>query len=349
MTDDATRAQRLLAPLRERPHSVDSARAEVRRARVVPRLRRHLASVALKRQNSRRVRYLLVGLAAVLGAGVCGAAFERFGVPQPALAHRAGEIRAVQGHLVHRVSGAEHTVLAGDRLVVPVAGELRTDQTSGASLETEAGLRLDLDANSRMSLSEMADQGPERRVELRGGQLACAVPKLTPGSTFSVVTPNARVVVHGTKFTVRVDSSEAGVTRTCVRVREGLVAVHHATGRAMLHAGEAWGCPGEEPVARNEIPANALPKVPANARRAAPINSTLGSPRKGTPPRPSREGTLARETELLQSALAAERGGRREVATAALTQLLATYPESPLSPEAREALKRVAVPPSQGP
>ena len=28
MTDDATRAQRLLAPLRERPHSIDAVRAE---------------------------------------------------------------------------------------------------------------------------------------------------------------------------------------------------------------------------------------------------------------------------------------------------------------------------------
>jgi hypothetical protein len=337
MTDDATRAQRLLAPLRERPHSVDSARAEIRRARVVPRLQRHLASVALRRQKSRRIRFAFIALAAVLScAGTL--ALLRFGVPHTAVAHRAVEIRAVRGHLVHRVSGAEHTVLAGDRLVVPVAGELRTDPSSGASLETEAGLRLDLDANSRVSLAEMAEQGPERRVELRGGQLACAVPKLMAGSSFAVVTPNARVVVHGTKFTVRVDSSEAGVTRTCVRVREGLVAVHHATGRAMLHAGEAWGCPGEAPVALAEVPV----KAPAKAvvRRAAPVN---------TPPRPAREGTLARETELLQSALAAERGGRRDAAVASLTELLATYPESPLSPEAREALKRVAVAPSQGP
>jgi hypothetical protein len=105
-----------------------------------------------------------------------------------------------------------------------------------------------------------------------------------------------------------------------------------------LHAGEAWGCPGEAPVARAEIPAKAPPR--ALVRRAAPVN---------TPPHPAREGTLARETELLQSALAAERGGRREVAMAALTQLLSTYPESPLSPEARDTLKRVAVAPSQGP
>jgi hypothetical protein len=342
MTDDAARAQQLLASLRERPHSVDTARAEIRRARVVPRLQRHLASVAFKRQKSRRVRISLAALAAVVfGAVVLGAVFVRFDAPPRAVAHRPAEIRAVQGHLVHRVSGAEHTVLAGDRLVVPVAGELHTDQTSGASLETEAGLRLDLDANSSLSLAEMADQGTERRVELRGGQLACAVPKLEAGSSFAVVTPNARVVVHGTKFTVRVDSSEAGVTRTCVRVREGLVAVHHAAGRAMLHAGEAWGCPDERPVvARTEA-------EPASARAKVAVRRTVTA---NTPSRPPREGTLARETELLESALAAERGGRREVAMASLTQLLSTYPESPLSPEARDTLKRIAVASShQGP
>jgi hypothetical protein len=238
--------------------------------------------------------------------------------------------------LLHRVSGAEHTVLAGDRLVEPVAGELRTDDTSGASLETEAGLRMDLDANSEVSLAAMADRGPERRVELMGGQLACAVPKLAPGSSFSVVTPNAKVVVHGTKFTVRVDSSEAGVTRTCVRVREGLVAVHHAAGTAMLHANEAWGCPESPPVAPLAAAPEPIAKhLPSHrvARHVAPVDA---------PAQVARDGTLGRETELLQSALAAERVGRRVAATASLTELISSYPESPLLPEARAALRRVA-------
>jgi hypothetical protein len=330
MTDDATRAQRLLSPLRERPHSVDAARSETRRARVVPHLRRHLVALAVRRQRVRRVRVAFWALAAML---VCAVAF-RVGVPHRAPAERVAEIRAVQGHLVHSVSGEDHTVLAGDRLMVPVVGELRTDATSGASLETEAGLRMDLDADSAVSLAQMADRG-EHRVELLAGQLACAVPKLEAGSTFAVVTPNARVVVHGTKFTVRVDSSEAGVTRTCVRVREGLVAVHHATGRAMLHAGDSWGCPEAPIVARVETPAVVLPR--AVVRHLAPAAKEVA--------RVEREGTLAHETELLQSALAAERGGHRDAALSALTRLLSMYPDSPLVPEARAALKRVAVAP----
>jgi hypothetical protein len=224
--------------------------------------------------------------------------------------------------------------------VVPVAGELRTDAESGASLETEAGLRLDLEANSEVSLADMSDQATERRVALMGGQLACAVPKLTPGSSFSVVTPNARVVVHGTKFSVRVDSSEAGVTRTCVRVREGLVAVHHAAGTAMLHANEAWGCPESPPVA---TPAAPLPVV------AAAPHAVHRGPAANLPVRASRDGTLGRETELLQSALASEREGRRVAAMASLTELISTYPESPLLPEARAALRRVATAASQIP
>ncbi|HEX4340565.1 MAG TPA: FecR domain-containing protein [Polyangiaceae bacterium] len=341
MTDDATRSQRLLAPLRERPHSVDAARSESRRARVVPELQRHLAALGAKRRRVRRMRGVLAAVAAVVIAAVV----FRVGTSHRQLAPKVAEIRAVEGHLVHSVSGLDHTVLAGDRLVLPVDGELRTDATSGASLETEAGLRMDLDVSSEVSLSQMADKG-EHRVELRGGQIACAVPKLEPGTTFAVVTPNARVVVHGTKFTVRVDSSEAGVTRTCVRVREGLVAVHHASGRAMLHAGESWGCP--------EAPATA---VPAPAYVEAPRLATRTTVRAGRAGRAEhvvaapapREGTLAQETELLQSALAAERSGRRDAAMTSLTRLLSTYPDSPLLPEARAALKRVAVASAQAP
>lgn len=338
MTDDATRAQRLLAPLRERPHSVDSARAESRRARVVPQLQQHLLLIASRRRRVRRLQYAGVALAALVACvGVV-----LLGVVRREAAPAFSEIRAVQGRLVHTVSGQDHTVLAGDRLVVPVDGELRTDDTSGASLETESGLRMDLEASSEVSLSHMSGS-KEHRVELHGGQLACAVPKLEAGSSFSVVTPNARVVVHGTKFTVRVDSPQAGVTRTCVRVREGLVAVHHAAGKAMLHAGESWGCPEAPVVApRNDVaPHIAVNDAPPD-KKVKRVRSSAPAA-MAEPASPEREGTLAKETALLQEALAAEHGGRRDAAMAALTKLLSTYPESPLLPEARAALKRVAV------
>jgi hypothetical protein len=334
MTDDATRAQRLLSPLRERPHSVDSARAESRRARVVPELQRHLAAVATRRKRMRVLR-ASAGIVATLSLA---AAAVVYGVAHHAAALRTTEIRAVQGRLVHSVSGQDHTVLAGDRLAVPVDGELRTDEASSASLETESGLRLDLDVKSQVSLSHLSESG-ERRVELLSGQVSCAVPKLEAGSSFAVVTPNARVVVHGTKFTVRVDSSEAGVTRTCVRVREGLVAVHQAQGIAMLHAGESWGC--VEPLASNAPPRVTMTDVPPLSR--ARRGSHKSAPVVVTPEeRAAREGTLGKEAELLQTALAAEHGGHRDAAMAALTKLLSAYPESPLLPDARAALKRVA-------
>jgi hypothetical protein len=308
----------------------------------VPHLQRHLVHIAARRRRARRLQYAGFALAALV-ACVTVVLF----VVRRDVAPTFSEIRAVQGRLVHSVSGQDHTVLAGDRLVVPVDGELRTDDTSGASLETESGLRMDLEASSEVSLSHMAGTN-EHRVELLGGQLACAVPKLEAGSSFAVVTPNARVVVHGTKFTVRVDSPQAGVTRTCVRVREGLVAVHHAAGTAMLHAGESWGCPEAPVAARNEVATHvavndARPdKKVKRARPSAPAPAP-------EPAEPDREGTLAKETALLQEALAAEHGGRRDAAMAALTRLLSTYPESPLLPEARAALKRVAVASAESP
>jgi ferric-dicitrate binding protein FerR (iron transport regulator) len=243
----------------------------------------------------------------------------------------SAEIRTLEGHLMHEVGGAERTVSTGERLTLPVTGEFRTDATSEATMETSQGLRLRLDSESRLSLSGLAANGLDGSVELEQGQIHCAVPKLHGGAKFSVVTPNARVVVHGTRFTVRVDSMEAGVTRTCVRVAEGVVSVENASAAALLHAGEEWGC-GSMSVASETPP--------------APKTASVTSRGKGGASRA--QGTLAEETALLQSALAAERRGHRSAASVAAARLLARYPDSPLAPEGRAVLDRLSQAPSEG-
>jgi hypothetical protein len=163
------------------------------------------------------------------------------------------------------------------------------------------------------------------------GQITCAVPKLHGGSLFSVVTPNARVVVHGTRFSVRVDSAEAGVTRTCVRVTDGVVAVQHGAAEAMLHAGDEWGCEAK--------PSVVVTQDPVRPPRAAS---------RGRPAPPPVRGTLAEETSLLQGAIAAERKGHPGAASVSAARLVAKFPDSPLAPEARALLDRVAARPNEG-
>jgi hypothetical protein len=200
------------------------------------------------------------------------------------------------------------------------------------------GLKLHVEGGSRLTLSGMSSGGPERSVELEDGQIGCSVPKLPHGEHFSVVTPNARVVVHGTRFTVRVESVEVGVTRTCVRVQEGVVAVHDRAGIATLLAGDEWGCGAL--AAKGTVGETAsLPLLPRHSPRASLRPDTAHRSERNS-------GTLAEETALLQTGLAAERRGQRAPAALALSRLLSRFPDSPLAPEARGALERVSHPPA---
>jgi hypothetical protein len=326
---EATESKRLLAVLRDRPVSVDPARTEARRAHQLPLLEERVRSIAAQRNRAKSRRVVAGFIAAVAAMVVVGVTLQEM--------HRApavvagAEIRAIEGHLSYGDGAAERAVAPGDSLALPVAGELRTN-ASEATLETSRGLRLHLDSGARLGLSGLSRNGLEGSVRLDQGQITCGVPKLHGGSLFSVVTPNARVVVHGTRFTVRVDSAEAGVTRTCVRVTEGVVAVQHGASEAMLHAGEEWGCEPKATTAAVLEPVRAPRVASAPRGRAQQVKS----------------GTLAEETALLQGALAAERKGHPSAAAVSAGRLVARFPESPLVPEARAVLDRVSARANEG-
>lgn len=316
-----TESKRLLSVLRERPVSVDPAREEARRERAVPLLEARVLEVS-RRHARRRSRWFALGSLAAIVAVIAAVMGVRTVARVPAA---TAALRAVDGHVTHDVDGSERIISPGDSLALPIGGEVRTDGTSEATLETSRGLRLHLESGSRLGLSGLAANGLAGSVHLEQGLVQCAVPKLEAGAHFTVVTPNARVVVHGTRFSVRVESVEAGVTRTCVRVTEGVVAVEQPSASAMLYAGDEWGC-GSPPPAM-EAPE---PTVKPTVRRARPIPSTRT------------QGTLAEETALLQTALAAERHGFTGAASVAAARLVARYPDSPLLPEARAVLDRAA-------
>jgi len=318
---EATESKRLLAVLRDRPVSVDPARTEARREKQLPLLEARVREIAARRSRSRTRRIVAGCFAAVAAVAIVGVALRQF-EEKPAVAAGA-EIRAIEGRLSYGDGAAERAVAQGDSLTLPVEGEVRTSG-SEATLETSRGLRMHLESGARLGLSGLSRNGLDGSVRLDQGQMTCAVPKLHGGSLFSVVTPNARVVVHGTRFSVRVDSAEAGVTRTCVRVTEGVVAVHHGTAETMLHAGDEWGCEVRPSAATAPDPVR--PPRAASRGRAAPAV----------------RGTLAEETALLQGALAAERKGHPGAASVSAARLVAQFPESPLAPEARALLDRVS-------
>jgi hypothetical protein len=231
---------------------------------------------------------------------------------------------------------SSRTLRAGERLLGD-PGEIVSAAEGSAELTTSSGVGLDLGAATRVSLSGLIGAPAQNQVELRQGHLTCSVPHLQEGQRFSVQTPDARVVVHGTVFSVRVDSSRARGSETCVEVTDGVVIVQHAAGETALNRGDRWGCDGSESTsasatASSALEAAALPESEPSERHP--------SPRSGA--RPAQRGTLGEERRLLQEALAAERTGQPERAQTLLNQLLARYPSSPLASEARRASARIS-------
>ena len=324
MNDDARDAQQVLAPLRDRPVSVDAERLAARRARVLSAIATEVAAIGELRKKLRLRR--AAGAALLLAAGAACAfwAPRLFQRPVP-----PAFTLTFLGSVGQTLAGSDRTLHAGDALAGD-PGEISTAVTGSAELVSRAGLGLRLGSSTRLSLASLFGPGSRNQVALQQGELTCSVPHLQEGQRFSVRTPDARVVVHGTVFSVRVDSARPRGHTTCVEVTEGVVIVQHAGTETALNAGDRWGCQPEAPVV-------AVPSVAASSEPAANL---VPVPVKATP-RALEHGTLARESELLQRALAAERLGQRKQAGVLLEQLLAQYPRSPLVPEARRALSRV--------
>jgi hypothetical protein len=189
-------------------------------------------------------------------------------------------------------------------------------------------------------LAGLVGAAATNQVELRQGYLNCSVPHLQEGQRFSVQTPDARVVVHGTVFSVRVDSNRVRGSETCVEVTDGVVIVQHDGSETALNRGDRWGCEAS--------PSPKLAATPSSNPQSAPdpvvVHNEQSEPRSSprTTPRAPQHGTLGEESRLLQEALAAERTGQPARAQSLLNQLLARYPSSPLVPEARRASARIA-------
>ena len=237
------------------------------------------------------------------------------------------------------------------------------ESVDSASLTTENGVRVEMAEHTRVGLDGMRDRSGDTTLRLLQGRVDCDVPPLGSKRRFSVVTANAEVIVHGTRFSV----SMAAVDRTCGRVTEGLVEVNSGGSQRFLSDGQQWGCDEAGPDERTSLDESSADEVntadkadkqrpPAGGKRHT---ATRASEAKRSSPKPAarneasakslpeqaREetivGTLEQETQLLSRALAAERRGERRVARQLYSELLRRYPASPLAPEAKKGYSRV--------
>lgn len=328
-SEDALATASLLSPLRERPLAVEPVEtAEARLRRIVPQLEALTSELVAKRGRRKgwsRAGWLLAALATGLGAGVL---YARSSAPEEA------DGLIVSGELVEIDAADERTKLSGSLEVSPL-GRVETGE-AGARISTREGLDVELGPLTSARIGQLGGGRLAQRVRLDSGSIRCSVPKLAAGREFSVATPNALVVVHGTRFSVEVEPTEDGIKETCVRVTEGRVAVH-VTGAPVVFLG-----PGEQHGCAPQVSAQSQATLPAPAPQPelAKGESATPSAPKANPAKA--EGTLEREVELLQAALRAEQNGDLEGARQKLRRLLQRYPSSPLREDATSMLRRLS-------
>jgi len=198
---------------------------------------------------------------------------------------------------------------------------VRTGPDASATLLLPRGVRAELSRATKASV--ISAQELEQKLALDIGETKISVPRPGGPRTFSVTTPDARVVVHGTEFTVHVE--EAGVsgkTLTSVSVVRGSVSVINAAGERLLSPGDSWSAAQSESVA---TPSAAPTSVPAAALPRARLSSARD---------PS---SLAEQNRLFQAALDARRAGDDAAVLKWIDELFARYPDTTLAQEARLA------------
>jgi len=330
MRDEAD-IRKLLAPAQSRPIDLDGRRFHVERARVVSAILAIPARVDAERASRKRWRAVVAvaaGFAALIGSA---AWFTHHARPGAVAADPSLSIADVHGVVTRIDNGVGRSFAPGQTATISADGEFVTAPQSDASLRSASGLEIGVFEKSRVSLAGLR-AGSSNSVSLATGDIRCRVPHLGDRHTFSVITPNATVVVHGTVFRVTV-SDHSGATETCVRVEEGVVGVQTPAGETLVTADRSWGCKVEE--------------QPAALRAPPPPSEHLSNPIRSVPkekaagPARAQSGTLDQENRLFQAGLSAERQGDQDVAIAFFEQLLSRYPDSPLASDTRRALTRV--------
>ena len=308
-----------------------------------------LRDVARRRRRQkilRRSSFVAAVAAGVFGLGISLWSSESlwsFGRPGASLTAQGSAVQA------HEVSLNDSV---GDVRVIDAAGGVVLDVTrltEGYSVRTKEGstsLGFPSGAAARVARRSALKLTATEHTEalfLSRGRVDVEVPKLDPGRGFSVETPDAKVIVHGTGFSVKVDPTEMHGIRTAVEVTHGVVSVQHAGQEVRLTAGQSWPpheheAPVDEATVDDELDAGDT-QVEARASEPPKKQKRKARNRRAPSARESRE--LAEQNGHFATAMTLKNQGKTQGALDELNHLLSMHPSSPLRQEARVERLRI--------
>jgi hypothetical protein len=355
---------RLVVPLL--PPEREALRHE-RMASSVNRLLRGLPAQPLRRVLSLRALGALAAAAAGLALLFGGLRFLQGG--QARLAGVATVVSVTGESSLARLAGWHGRLVAEQR--VDTGDEVRTAPGARAELAlTGAGrAQVEVSESTRVSVNQRAAEqasANEDWLDLAQGLVTLRVAKLPAGLVLSVRTPDARITVRGTRFSVRVSPRLPAGTLTSVAVTEGLVQVDSRGQQVFIGPGQQWSSqtvslePTPAPTSTPEEPAGAVSTArgmfSARARGARvgerPLEVSVRTDDAARPPpirnsersNPSvaanasanaRQSTLGEENQLYAQALARAGAGDLAQALTGLAALIRDYPRSPLAQSAQ--------------
>jgi FecR protein len=299
-----------------------SGDAREMRAKVIARMEdvrtERLSRSARFRERAPRIAGL-GAIAAAVAAVVAWKLHAPHAVPTADVVAVAGQSRVAH-------DGAERPLVDPDHAALGPSDELRTGPEARASARLGTGAAIDVGPSSRLRFAGAGDDRHVRdRIELFVGHIDVDVPRLLASDELRIVTGEATIVVHGTKFSVDRSAPEGEQpARTRVAVIEGRVGVYTAQGERLLAAGADW----------MSATVDDTPDIAAPAPAPAPVRSV--APAQADP-----SSTLKAENAALADAMRLAREHRDARALARLDDLLARHPSSPLAETAR--LERVRI------
>lgn len=372
MNDDENDLEELLAPLRNGPVALSSAAdTAARKLRLLPKVRSAVEAVPDRLQRARRRGALLwsataMAAAALLGVGIAHKTAPVSGVDTDTARALAGgassqEPQAQVGELRVDPLGHESAAwidAAGSRRPIHASaalegsGELVAAAGSWSRLSTPQGARVELAPRTRLRVRPAARSLVGAQLNLVEGEVRCQVPKLGKSAHFEIETADARVIVHGTRFSVHVGTPDR--PGTCVHVCEGLVEVQHDGTSTMLPRGAQWGCEPEQPAVASASTARTIVTAPVVAAAATiePLRTAVSVHEPVLASARSARGNARHAKRAATRSLRASRAGAETVAVAETKPALEPKPvaasKPALSKPASEPVAAVARPAASG-
>lgn len=373
MTGDRSSPERLLRELGNSPVPV-ATRTQLggRRERVIKAMDRAFVAELAQRSMGRRIAAISMAAAilVLIGAGWLWATWP--GNRQAVSV--AGVIQGLQGTVDVTRSGIRRTLASTDSTALVRSDRVRTGETAVARVTLPSGAAVQIDPLSDVGFEgepSASDFLHGERADLVLGRVDVQVPHLKRGMTFSVQTPNALVVVHGTHFSVEVLRPARDVV-TNVDVTEGIVSVRYGGREIFLPAPARWSSASlnaalpEAEAQPDKMPKRVAPLPPSPTSTSVPVAQHAHVTRPATqpsaplpepistsadlpaasvteqvaPPPPDsnaaeRESTLAEQNRLFAAAMSARKDGDDANTIMYLDALITRFPDSPLAQDAR--------------